>query len=234
MAWLEQINPAEYQVKFQCDCAFDVAGIATPELLAHTTVATASFRGGQHVRISKVKMKFAKAAENNFSTELFRIVKVIHRRPRVVYELEDLNGTPIDGQFYSEELTPVRIISRTTYNINKILDTRVRRGISEVLVSWHGYGTEFDSLIPVASVKKIWHEVMDQQFLRNALQQRVTRDLREQHSRWFHREAVPTYWPRNLPQLRSVRLWSIMYLTATCIPKYSRCHALRGSCHDIL
>jgi len=77
-------------------------------------VATANFRVGQHVRISKEKMKFAKAAEHNFSTEIFLIVKVIHRWPRVVYELEDLNGTPIDGQFYCEELTPVRITSQTT------------------------------------------------------------------------------------------------------------------------
>ena len=98
-------------------------------------VATAKFCVGQHVRISKEKMKFAKAAELNFSTEIFRIVKVIHRRPRVVYELEYLNGTTINGQFYSEELTPVSITSRTTYKINKILNKRVRLGIPEVLVS---------------------------------------------------------------------------------------------------
>ena len=63
--------------------------------------ATAKFRVGQHVRISNEKMKFAKAAEHNFSTEIFRIVKVIHRRPRVVWELVDVNDTPIDRQFYS-------------------------------------------------------------------------------------------------------------------------------------
>ena len=48
------------------------------------------------MRISKEKMRFAKAAEHNFFTVKFRNVKLIHRRPRVVYELEDLNGTPID------------------------------------------------------------------------------------------------------------------------------------------
>jgi len=49
-------------------------------------------------------MKFAKSDEQNFSTEVFRIAKVIERRPRAVYELEDLNKTPIKGQFYVEEL----------------------------------------------------------------------------------------------------------------------------------
>ena len=53
-------------------------------------VATAKFRVGQHVRISKENMKFAKAAEHNLSTEIFTIVKVINRRPRAVYEIEDL------------------------------------------------------------------------------------------------------------------------------------------------
>ena len=39
-------------------------------------VAKAKFRARQHVRISKEKMKFAKGAEQNFSTEIFRISKI--------------------------------------------------------------------------------------------------------------------------------------------------------------
>jgi hypothetical protein len=56
-----------------------------------------------YVRISKEKMRFAKVAEQNFSTERFEVAKVIKRSPRVVYELKDLNGTSIDGQFHREE-----------------------------------------------------------------------------------------------------------------------------------
>ena len=52
---------------------------------------------------SKEKIRFAKAAEQNFSTEIFRVAKVIDSRPRVVYEHENLNGTPIEGQLYLEE-----------------------------------------------------------------------------------------------------------------------------------
>ena len=54
-------------------------------------------------------MKFEKGADENFSREIFRINKVIKKTPRPVYELVDLNKTPIEGQFYQEELTPVRI-----------------------------------------------------------------------------------------------------------------------------
>jgi len=80
------------------------------------------------------KMWFPKPAEQNFSTELFTVTKVIDKRRRAFYELEDLNGTPIDGQFYREELIPVRITDRTTYKIDKILDKRVRKGLREFLV----------------------------------------------------------------------------------------------------
>jgi len=62
-------------------------------------VAKVKFSVGQYVRISKEKMKFAKGGEQTFSTEIFRITKVIEREPRPVYELEDLNKTPIEGQF---------------------------------------------------------------------------------------------------------------------------------------
>jgi len=85
-------------------------------------VAKVKFSVGQHVRISKEKMKFAKGGEQTYSTEIFRNTKVIERRPRHVYEMEDLNKTPIEGQFYAEDLTPVRNSKETTYKIDKILD----------------------------------------------------------------------------------------------------------------
>jgi len=59
-------------------------------------VAKVRFALGQHVGISKEK----KGSEQNFMDEIFRIAKVIRRTLRPVYELEDLNGTSIEGQFY--------------------------------------------------------------------------------------------------------------------------------------
>jgi len=46
-----------------------------------------------------------------------------------MFELEDLRGQEIEGQFYSEELVPVRITKQTTYKIDKLLDKSVRRGL---------------------------------------------------------------------------------------------------------
>jgi len=44
---------------------------------------------GQHVRISKEEMKFAKSAEQNFSIETFRIIKVIRRNPALFTNLKN-------------------------------------------------------------------------------------------------------------------------------------------------
>jgi len=98
-------------------------------------------------------MKIAMGCEKYFSTEIFCITKIIERRPRPVYELEDLNKAPIEGQFYAEELTPVRISKETIYKIDKILENRVTRGIKEYLVPWNGYSKDFDSWIPASSAR---------------------------------------------------------------------------------
>ena len=100
-------------------------------------------------------MKYAKGWEQNFSTEIYRITKVIERRPRPLYELKDLNKNPIEGQFYGEEMISVFISKQTLYSIYEILDKRVRHNISEYLVRWRGYSQDFELWILSSSVKNI-------------------------------------------------------------------------------
>ena len=52
-------------------------------------VGIVKFNVGQHIRISKEKIKFAKWSEQNYTNEIFRIVKVIRRTPRPLYESKD-------------------------------------------------------------------------------------------------------------------------------------------------
>jgi hypothetical protein len=117
--------------------------------------AKPKLRVDQHVSISKAKMRFAKGGDQNYTTEIYKIKKVIYRTPHPAYELKDLDETLIEGQFYREELSPVRISESTEYKIDKIIDQRIRAGIREFLVRWKGYSKAFDSWVPASSVRNI-------------------------------------------------------------------------------
>jgi hypothetical protein len=81
-------------------------------------MAAPKFHLDQHMRIGKEKMKFSKGGEQNFTTDIFMINKVIRRSPSSIYEIEDLRGQHITDQFCMEELTPVIITKKTTYKID--------------------------------------------------------------------------------------------------------------------
>ena len=123
----------------------------------HSALCSAAVRYSvcQHVRISKEKLKFAKGGEQNYTTKIFRISKVVRRVPRPVYELQDLLDKQIDAPFYAEGLSPVTVTNAMTYAMDKILRRRGRCDSLEYLVRWRGYGPEFDSWIKAASVQHV-------------------------------------------------------------------------------
>ena len=133
----------------------DILAIWNKMRLKYSSIRRAAvrFSVGKHVRISKENLKFAKVGEENYTTEIFKICKVMRRLPRPVYELQDLLGKHIDGQFYAQELRPVLITKNTTYAVDKILRTRLRRGILEYLVRWRGCSTAFDTGPKASSLK---------------------------------------------------------------------------------
>ena len=108
------------------------------------------FNVGDTVRITRAKGHFAKGYEQNWTTEIFRVKRVLRRHP-VVYVLEDLNGEALDGTFYNEELQRVSLPDQ--YDILKILDTRGKGRSKKLLVRWKGYPPSFDSWIPASQLK---------------------------------------------------------------------------------
>ena len=113
------------------------------------------FKAGDLVRITKEKLKFAKGYEQTFSTEIFRVVKVIQRMPQPVYELSDMQDRPIEGQFYNYELVKVTVSPQTEFQIDKIVRTRDRGGIKQHLVKWRGYDETFNSWVDATDIKRI-------------------------------------------------------------------------------
>lgn len=86
---------------------------------------------GDYVRISKYKSTFSKGYTGNWSTEIFKIVKVNTTYP-ITYQLQDDRNEPVLGGFYEQELQKVK--HSDIYLVEKVLK---KKG-NKVLVKWLG------------------------------------------------------------------------------------------------
>lgn len=103
------------------------------------------FYVGDNVRISKYRTIFDKAYEPNWSSEIFKVIKVRLTNPRT-YILEDIKGEIIKGGFYEFEL--LRAKYPDVYLVEKVL----RRRGNQLYVKWLGYNATHNSWIPGSSV----------------------------------------------------------------------------------
>jgi hypothetical protein len=62
-----------------------------------------AFKVGDHVRVSVQKTAFSKGYQGNWSLDAYEITEVSPGRP-VMYSIAELNGEPVQGRFYEEEL----------------------------------------------------------------------------------------------------------------------------------
>lgn len=111
---------------------------------------------GDLVRISKTKATFSKGYTANWSTEIFKIIRVLNHRKPIVYEIEDLNGEVVDGLFYEQELTVInKDLENETFQIDEILETKGTGKRKKYLVSWVGYPSKFNSWVSASDLKNI-------------------------------------------------------------------------------
>jgi transposase-like protein len=113
------------------------------------------FSVGNHVRVSKNKLRFEKGYVGNWSEEIFEI-EAVKKRHHPVYKLKDLQGTSIDGVFYEPELQRVRKkITNDLFVIEKVLKTEGRGRRKRHFVKWRGYPSSFNSWVSASEVEKI-------------------------------------------------------------------------------
>ena len=101
---------------------------------------------GDSLSISRKKGIFEKGFEQTYTYEIFYISEIKKTYP-VTYGLIDYKKEPIEGSFYLEEVQLVDK-SNNIYPIEKIINKRVKRGITEFLVKFLGYSNEANSWIP--------------------------------------------------------------------------------------
>ncbi|XP_067217348.1 uncharacterized protein [Linepithema humile] len=113
----------------------------------------AKYHVGDLVRISRAKVVFEKGYEARWSEEIFRIHRILDWRKPRVYELSDLAGEVIDGIFYEQELARVeKNLQEEEFIVDRVIRSRGRGNNKQVLVSWRGYPSKFDSWIPASSL----------------------------------------------------------------------------------
>lgn len=112
------------------------------------TRAQTAFRHnvGDTVRISMTARPFRKGYLPNWTTELFTVKERISRSPPV-YKLKDYAGEELKGTFYDQELQKV-VKEDDVYQVERVLDTRKKRGRTEYFVKWSGYPDKFNSWVP--------------------------------------------------------------------------------------
>lgn len=103
-------------------------------------VGKQKFKVGDVVRISKFKHIFQKGYTPNWTTELFKIVKVKITNP-TTYLLEDLQGQPISGGFYETELQKTK--QPDVFLIERIL----RKKGKKMYVKWLGFDNSHNSWV---------------------------------------------------------------------------------------
>lgn len=128
------MRPKDVNVFNERDLLYSVYANAT------NTKLKQKFKVGDSIRLSKFKHLFAKGYTPNWTTEIFKIRKVQPTNP-ITYLLEDLQGDPIEGAMYNEELLLAK--NPDIYLVEKVL----RRKGSKLYVKWLGFENEFNSWI---------------------------------------------------------------------------------------
>ncbi|XP_024867743.1 uncharacterized protein LOC112451997 [Temnothorax curvispinosus] len=114
---------------------------------------------GELVRVSRTKATFEKGYEARWSEEIFRIHRVLEWRKPRVYELSDLADEVIDGIFYEQELARVeKNLREEEFIVDRVIKTRGRGANKQVLVSWRGYPSKFDTWIPASNLTSFQDE----------------------------------------------------------------------------
>ena len=66
------------------------------------------FKIGDMVRLQRSKKVFNRGYQPTFGEEVFKVRAVLDHLPVTMYELEEWDGSDIDGNFYPEELSLVK------------------------------------------------------------------------------------------------------------------------------
>jgi hypothetical protein len=114
-----------------------------------------TFKVGDKVRIkTNYGRVFSRSYEEQFSREIFEIIRVNTRLPIPMFMLRSTDtGEDILGGVYAAELTKT---TSDVFKIEKVLKRRVRDGKPEIFVKWINFGSQHNSWIPETDVTNVY------------------------------------------------------------------------------
>ena len=77
------------------------------------------FKVGDHVRIAIAQEKFGRGYDKKSNEEIYEIVEVSTKLPKVLYKIASLNGDAVIGKFYQGQLT--KVLNQDEFIIEKVL-----------------------------------------------------------------------------------------------------------------
>ena len=112
---------------------------------------TSALSVGEYVRLSQIKPTFKKGYTIQNTLEIFKVIRVDNTQSPTINFLEDLQGDPIKGIFYREELIPTT--PPETYQID-IIRSKLVAGKKKYLGKWRGYPDKFNSWIDESQISQ--------------------------------------------------------------------------------
>jgi len=108
-----------------------------------------------YVRISQLatNMPFRRNFEQNWSDEVFQVIKVDKRTNPIMYVIQDGDNNVIEGKFYREELQDIGENPPSIYRIEKIIRSKGKGKHKQYLVKWHGYSFKHNSWIKASDLQ---------------------------------------------------------------------------------
>ena len=113
------------------------------------------YKLGDTVRIWKFKRLFDRGYHENFTTQYFKISKVLTNLPVVRYELEDILGEKIIGSFFENELVPFEGMD---FHRTEVLDSKGKGKNKKYLVHYIGWPNKFNEWVSEDKLKDIQPE----------------------------------------------------------------------------
>ena len=108
------------------------------------------YKVGDFVRIAVSKPKFSRGYDAKSNEEIYKVMKVIKKFPRVLYQIATLDGDHVIGSFYQEQIT--KVLNQDEFIIEKVLKSTKKHA----LVKFLGYNKpEWVSKNHITTIKDI-------------------------------------------------------------------------------